>query len=871
MEKVLNNFYNFVDKVGKHNVMLIIFIFVVSLVTGLYTTFSIFTSTEPAEILDGLTTYKFILNDDSATNSVTIPANSQKGIEITVSNKEATKLKYGIYYSSSNTLTDVSLGYSPKSQHPATGIIAKNGNYIVTIRIENKSSSDVTIDFGLAFGLENGGDLTLPSGKSWVEIKAYYLSEVEAGSYVAYTGNNGCEGDHCSGANANSSSTSNGYCENSSYEFNSSGWRVAYSNNGNTYIVSAGATDCMCTNSSGNYSLNASCDANASSDEYHFKNLDEISQKYCNTKYVDGGVCNSTTVRAINGNDFEQITGTAIGNCIIKSTENCGSNNNLINNGGYYWVSTPNASMSLASFMDAYNNCFGTEDPEFYSYAYQYSYGVRPVIKLDNKIIITGGTGTEDDPYQISVEKTYLNEASAGEYVAYTGNNGCEGDACSGVNANSSDTSNGYCRSSTYEYNSNGWRIAYIKEGNAYLTTAGSPECLCTNEDNSTSNTSCASYDLINLYQYQHIDNLDTAAIKYCNTKYAANGTCDDSSAWSIDATDFEQITGSSLNDNSCVYESENELCGYNNSIIDNGGFYWYGLGYNPGSGTGVYSWFPDYRYIDMANEYSISGLRPVIKLDSRVTITGGTGTEGDPYQISNNSTYLNQVEVGSYVEYVGDNGCEGDYCKGVNANSSSASNGYCYTETEEFNTSGWRVAYIENGNAYLISAGAPECLGTTSDGTVITTLSGSYETTAGLPLHTANLDDAALKYCNTKYSDGGICNSTTAWAMDGTDYQKITGSSLTVSGCFTTADNCKFSNPLIDNDGAYWVAKTYDDSSNTTYYNKTMFVIRPTFISHNWSYFPRGVRPIIKLDSSVMVTGGTGTEANPYKIVTSS
>ena len=868
MEKVLNKFYNFVDKIGKHNVMLILFIFIVTLITGLYTTFSIYTSTDPSEILNGLTTYKFILTDDANMTSVTIPANSQKGIEVTVSNNEDNELKYGIYYSSSDTLTDVSLGYSPNSKHPGTGMIKKNSNYIVTIRVDNKSTNNITIDFGLAFGLPNGGDLALPSGKNWIQSKAYYLSEVPTGSYVAYTGNNGCEGDHCSGANANSSSTSNGYCTGdngatTNYEFNFSGWRVAYSKNGYTYIISAGAPECLCSNSDGTLK-ESQCDSNLTETniDIYLDGLNQTALKYCNTKYAADGVCTSSTAWAIGETDFTNITGSTIASChMIDQSEECGYNNDLIDTGGYY---------RFIKLYDYYSVAmWGGLNRRIGNFNSKSAFGVRPVIKLDNSIIITGGTGTEDDPYQISVEKTYLNEASVGEYVSYTGNNGCEGDACRGVNANSSSTSNGYCTNSSYEYNSSGWRIAYIKEGHAYLTTAGSPECLCTNEDESTSNTTCASFVSMNLFQYKHIENLDNAALKYCNAKYAANGICNEDTAWEIDANDFKEITGSTLNDTSCVLQSSSETCGYNNSIIDNGGYYWYGLGYNPGSGTGVYNWVPNNRYIDLFTEYSTSGVRPIIKLDTRVTITGGTGTEGDPYQIASNSTYLNQVKVGSYVEYEGNNGCTGDYCKGKNANSSSTSNGYCYTETEEFSTSGWRVAYIEYGSAYLISAGAPECLATASDGSISNVYITPAESTAGLPLHLDNLDTAALKYCNTKYSDGGICNSTTTWAMDGTDYKKITGATLSVSGCFTTAENCKFSNPLIDNNGAYWVAKTYDDSSNTSYYNKTAFVIRPTAISHNYTAFPRGVRPVIKLDPSVMVTGGIGTEANPYKIVT--
>ena len=53
------------------------------------------------------------------------------------------------------------------------------------------------------------------------------LSKVEVGSYVAYTGNNGCPSEHCDGTNANSSDTSNGYCK-SAGENTKTGRRIWY-------------------------------------------------------------------------------------------------------------------------------------------------------------------------------------------------------------------------------------------------------------------------------------------------------------------------------------------------------------------------------------------------------------------------------------------------------------------------------------------------------------------------------------------------------------------------------------------------------------------------------------------------------------------
>ena len=51
----------------KKNFFSLLFIFFVTLVTGLYSTLS-FSSYEGVEIIDGLETYKFILNPEDSTN-----------------------------------------------------------------------------------------------------------------------------------------------------------------------------------------------------------------------------------------------------------------------------------------------------------------------------------------------------------------------------------------------------------------------------------------------------------------------------------------------------------------------------------------------------------------------------------------------------------------------------------------------------------------------------------------------------------------------------------------------------------------------------------------------------------------------------------
>ena len=239
-----------------------------------------------------------------------------------------------------------------------------------------------------------------------------------------------------------------------------------------------------------------------------------------------------------------------------------------------------------------------------------------------------------------------LNTMEVGDYVAYVGNNGCNngvagttgtsnaeaGNSCKGENANqSADNSNytyGYCNSSIYKFYTYGWRIAYIENNTVYLVSAGAPEC-----KTRTSSTGNATF----------ISEANTAALDYCNSTYAYGGTCNSSSAWAMGNEDFKKITnaisGTSSNLTSangspyCSNTSSQQRCGYNNDLIDNGGYYWFAAYYSTSSPLGV-RWHPYDRVVSYSSVTNAYGLRPIIRLSSSVFVTGGDGTMNDPYQI---------------------------------------------------------------------------------------------------------------------------------------------------------------------------------------------------------------------------------------------
>ena len=240
------------------------------------------------------------------------------------------------------------------------------------------------------------------------------LSDMPAGSYVSYTGNNGCEGNHCKGENANyvDDATNMGYCSNSSNRFSVNGWRIGYTKDGSAYLISAGAPECLCTDSSGNVGTSCSKSENTSGVPKHLANLNQASLKYCNQVYAYNGVCDGTSGWNVNGNDYQELTlnlstkKSLISSIISYRKKSYGVGYDLIDNGGYYWFATPYSASSTSAF-----RWF----PNYRSVISSYSStagGVRPVLRLQSSVIVLGGSGTYEDPYTIGNNTFNINNGN---------------------------------------------------------------------------------------------------------------------------------------------------------------------------------------------------------------------------------------------------------------------------------------------------------------------------------------------------------------------------------------------------------------------------------------------------------------------------
>ena len=205
---------------------------------------------------------------------------------------------------------------------------------------------------------------------------------------------------------------------------------------------------------------------------------------------------------------------------------------------------------------------------------------------------------------------------------------------------------------------------------------------------------------------------------------------------------------------------------------------------------------------------------------------------------------YLKDFPVGSYVQYVGNNGCSGLSCNGENANYVDVDNmGYCSDSNYHFITSGFRIAYIKDNTAYLVSAGSLECLCDKKNNSKDCVNFKEVDVDSFI----SYLDKISLKYCNSKYVYDGVCNDDSVWSLRFSD----------VDNMLNNSDS--YQNSLIDNGGYYWYINSL---------SKEIFSWNPTvrdFSNEKNSVY--GVRPVIRMDSSVLVVGGSGTYEDPYVI----
>ena len=254
------------------------------------------------------------------------------------------------------------------------------------------------------------------------------------------------------------------------------------------------------------------------------------------------------------------------------------------------------------------------------------SYGVRPIINIKPDVVITGGNGTlgttwnnEVGPYILNEDKSIeitgkLNEnATSGEYVMFAGKKYRVVDKDS--NGNTKLILDEY-----YEENGNIFEMQYGND-NIFSPTTGIGQKLNGDVLNwLTNNSDTEKQKLVNNYTWYQ-NNFNNGY----NYKISLN---EENPTRSINAAVGLIRVGEILSSQSSSILTK----GYTTlSNIDNANWYWtmtiYGTSnvwINLSNSSTSYNYYYD----------SFHNIRPVIVINSDVTITGGNGTWSNPYQI---------------------------------------------------------------------------------------------------------------------------------------------------------------------------------------------------------------------------------------------
>ena len=391
------------------------------------------------------------------------------------------------------------------------------------------------------------------------------------------------------------------------------------------------------------------------------------------------------------------------------------------------------------------------------------------------------------------------------------------------------------------------WRITAIyPDGTMKMITDDAITTIKYGEDvNFYTDTSTSSY----MYQWLNEDFLSTL-YNYENiivTDASWNAT--QTSSVSTKPSETTLVTAPVGLLNSYEYYKSYENTSYSNGYL-NIGYHWWLL--NPYSSS--YEWFVS-SYGDV-NHYiypwnASDGVRPSVNLQSGITISGGTGTSSDPFEISGDketitagTTLLNTRVSGEYVKFDGEL--------------------YRIVGIENNTTKLNKMDYVRDESDAVISKNF-----SSSD----TYGNGSSDTYWDYYLN------------NTWYNS--ISETYKNMLVEGTYYLGTTDSSYkgaicaTASNTVTTAECVKTSSTWTGYVGLPRYGEMFASQQGSGYSSsEDMWLITPYSSSSVWYVYnfdnasfrdpssrALGVRPSINLQSSVKITSGLGTKSSPYEI----
>src|SRR5574344_1415374 len=345
----------------------------------------------------------------------------------------------------------------------------------------------------------------------------------------------------------------------------------------------------------------------------HLKNTSIITNgNWCErgTNYVtDSATANSTTCVGTVINDENS----KIGLISLDEYNMANANSSYLVNGQYYWTLTPGSSSNAWRV-----NSYGNASNNFVSG----TYGLRPVINVNSASSITSGNGTLSDNYILGETKgtnitgNLKDIATSGEYVTLA-NKTYRVVSIDG-SGNTKLILDGYYQETT----GTNYKMIYGST-NTFDTTTTTGVGYKLNND--VLNYLVPSSDTTNrnkLVTYNWYQNNFDWGNSYT---VSLNET---SPTRTISATVGLIRVGEMLSDQSLTILNKNNTV---NNSYSNAASYWTMTSYANSSSAWIvtdygnaYNYNVDYTY----------GLRPVIVVNSSVTITSGNGTPSSPYQI---------------------------------------------------------------------------------------------------------------------------------------------------------------------------------------------------------------------------------------------
>lgn len=153
--------------------------------------------------------------------------------------------------------------------------------------------------------------------------------------------------------------------------------------------------------------------------DYYYKHIADSSKEYLvKTKYCNDNVSDTTTKKCSNYTKDKYV--------YVLSVEDI--NNSLDSEGRSYLY--PETIVWLANTKSdkeswATRTGFSGSNLKYLEFSKNYNFGIRPVITIKGSNLITSGTGTEEDPYEIddfevAKPNESLNTRQSGEYIEYS-------------------------------------------------------------------------------------------------------------------------------------------------------------------------------------------------------------------------------------------------------------------------------------------------------------------------------------------------------------------------------------------------------------------------------------------------------------------